>query len=343
MFNKEQLEYQKEERLGAKEPPSPMTQRPSTIPPPPLPVAQAYFPIPSPLTEDENCVTKRFYVNVFEPTAQPLQNDIISIDYESDDDEPEQLELSNDQQTQVFYRNNKFEIDEDAVTKEIRIQRLANFSSKRAGNLAAMEIRTLPTEDLSSPEIKQQILTLKSKLSPLIEAYRIAKNTLFSFWTQYRLKRNRFASYIDNDPRHKIDSTRLRLSVNSYSEDLYNDIRGILRSASTLSNPAIKQDGFSISLSQPPQISVNAALLKRTDIYSLLIRGKASHPVAIKDIMVFADKKKILHLSNAIRANAGFMEFSADVPLENAVSDIVVVARHNETVLNSQSLTIKKS
>jgi hypothetical protein len=58
--------------------------------------------------------------------------------------------------------------------------------------------------------------------------------------------------------------------------------------------------------------------------------------------MVFADKQKILYLSSASREDAAFIEFSADVPLYSYTNHILVVARHDEDVMGSQSLFVRR-
>ena len=76
-------------------------------------------------------------------------------------------------------------------------------------------------------------------------------------------------------------------------------------------------------------------------ISTLILRGRAVHPLCVRDVMVFADKKKILYLSNGSRSDAGYIEFSADIPLSESVRHILVVARHNDEVMGSQSLFVK--
>lgn len=102
------------------------------------------------------------------------------------------------------------------------------------------------------------------------------------------------------------------------------------------------RSGVSLSIAEPPKIHLKGALLKRRGREMLLIRGRAEHPVRVKDIMVFADRKKILYLSSASREDAGFIEFSADVPLENHTNHILVVARHDDDVMGSQSLFVRR-
>lgn len=239
-------------------------------------------------------------------------------------------------------------IDEDAVTKEIRIKRISPLSGKQSGNITAMNVRALPTDDTlwktktpggrNNAEARSELGFFHKAFSSAFNAAKKITDVLAA--CPPALVR-RAADLKSSPP--KTDKRRMRLSVNSYTRDLYQEIRNALNPANPSGNvPMSDNADFSVAVSEPPKIAVNALLLRRADKHSLLIRGKASHPVAIKDIMVFADKKKILNLSNAIRESAGYMEFSADVPLDKAVSSILVLARHSDHVMGSQSLVIKK-
>jgi hypothetical protein len=308
-------------------PPGPM-RRTSTIPPPPLPVSQQHLPMPIP-TVDEDCVTKRFYVNVFQPV-----DPIIAAMSDADVTTVDSIRITPEDTPQVSYREPLFDIDEDAVTKEIRIQRLTDLTSGRTDNSTAMRVRTLPTDDtlwrkdLSRRPERSNILNRLDALRSVFPSVRASLRKLLTVFSPVAIPVLRKATQL---PRPLKRSPAPK------------DDRNALQPAGQTTVPAVDSTGFSIAISEPPKIAVNAVLLRRADKHSLLIRGRASHPIAIRDIMVFADKKKILYLSNAMREDAGYMEFSADVPLIGAVNSILVVARHDDHVMGSQSLMIKKS
>jgi hypothetical protein len=302
-------------------------------------VVQPHLAMPIPLTE-EDCVTKRFYVNVFQPVA--------STSLLNEDSEPsvDVIEIAEDE-----IPSDEYQPDDDAVTKEIRIQRLGAITSSGLDHAAAMRVRTLPTDDTlwrsgSARRLGEKTgLLYPIRLMPIFPSVRAALKRIFSavFWLQKSTVRSVNRSFRSKKASSSHKPGTLRLSVNTYTKDLYREIRRALNPNMDGAELASEGGDFSVMVSTPPQIAVNAMLLRRADKYSLLIRGRASHPIAIRDIMVFADKKKILYLSNAARDDAGYMEFSADVPLEAAVGSILVVARHDDHVMGSQSLVIKKS
>ncbi len=123
-----------------------------------------------------------------------------------------------------------------------------------------------------------------------------------------------------------------KLTVNAFSKTLQ-----------ARENPQLSGADFSYSVHSPPKIALRGSLLRRRNTSTLILKGRAVHPLCVRDVMVFADKKKILFLSNGSRSNAGYIEFSADIPLNDSVSHILVVARHNDEVMGSQSLLVKPS
>lgn len=343
------------EPLGVLNPPGPLPNRPSTIPPPPLPVVQPQ-PIPlipkKPYTVDEDCVTRRCSVDVFHAIHSPVSSPIDA------EESLDSIQITPEDTPQVAYKQSLFDIDEDAVTKEIRIRRvgetITGISTSITDHEAAMRIRTLPSDDTlwksrqtrrspnpSEPSRLGFLRTFVPALLAVIEkatsSLRSTKNAIQPIVGGSRFRGLKKHSTSKNEKR------QLRLSVNSYTRDLYREIRNALNPASAGEVLRVGTEEYAIAVAEPPKIAVNALLLRRSDKYSLLIRGKATHPVAIRDIMVFADKKKILYLSNAMRDDAGYMEFSADVPLLSAVSSVLVVARHDDAVMGSQSLVISKS
>ena len=343
------------ENNGGNRPPEVMRRSPSTIPPPPLPLVKGSLSIPIPKQDDDDCVTKRFYVNVFHPAEG------VGGGTSTASDSVEAIRILPDDTSQVAFNAKEYDIDEDAVTKEIRFERTTGSSKKRnRNNSVAVRIRSIPSDTGSWKMGERDRLTLpgssvRSALQavfPKLLGYMQKAMGALTLPPVHRTPTPSLASARGSKvpisvPRpsrgNKTDKPRLRLSVNTYSRDLYQEIRSALNPAVSKALPAVDKKGFSITAAEPPKISVNALLLRRADKYSLLIRGRAVHPIAIRDIMVFADKKKVLYLSNALRDDAGYMEFSADVPLTGAVSNVLVVARHDDNVMGSQSLLIKKT
>ena len=340
--------------IGVSQAPGSMERSPSVIPPPPLPLIKGTLSMPI-SSVDEDCVTKRLYVGVF----QPVESNAAGAADPSDS--VEAIRISPDDTPRVSYNTaehdigkDAMDIDEDAVTKELRIERITDFTGKRSINVAAVQVRslpsntdswkksTLPPQSASRGGIRSAVHAIFPALFGFVQKA-VDAITISTPRRTPTLPPKRSAAAPSPSPSPKTDKPRLRLSVNTYTRDLYQEIRHALKPAPTKALPVVDKTGFSIDVAEPPKISVNALLLRRAEKYSLLIRGRAVHPIAIRDIMVFADKKKVLYLSNALREDAGYMEFSADVPLVGAVSSVLVVARHDDHVMGSQSLLIKKT
>ena len=147
------------------------------------------------------------------------------------------------------------------------------------------------------------------------------------------VRRRSFDSYPPDNRAKKGSKSYSKLSVSAFSKGV----------GTEESDRQLQGTNFSYAVFSPPRIVLKGALLRRDNVSTLILRGRAVHPLCVRDVMVFADKKKILYLSNASRDNAGYIEFSADIPLSESVSHVLVVARHNNEVMGSQSLLVKPS
>ena len=90
---------------------------------------------------------------------------------------------------------------------------------------------------------------------------------------------------------------------------------------------------------EPPKIQVKGTLVRRTKKGSVLLKGRAMHPVGVRDVVVFRGDQKILYLPSA--AHADHIDFSIEVPLEAGANNILIVARHDDKVMGSESVFIR--
>ncbi len=90
---------------------------------------------------------------------------------------------------------------------------------------------------------------------------------------------------------------------------------------------------------EPPKIQIKGSLVKRTKKNTFLLKGRAMHPVNVRDVVIFRGEQKILYLPS--RTTADHIDFSAEIPLEDGANNILVVARHNDKVMGSESVFIR--
>jgi hypothetical protein len=144
------------------------------------------------------------------------------------------------------------------------------------------------------------------------------------------------------EPLIESKDTQYQMGANSYSAELYKEMRQAIQAGPSGQQSNLPMPRYNYLVSRPPRIVLKGFLLRREKQTSLMLRGRAIHPLSVRDVMIFADKRKILYLSSAARNDAGCIEFSADIPLRSETSHILVVARHNEEVMGSQSLFVKR-
>ncbi|MDD5305828.1 MAG: S41 family peptidase [Deltaproteobacteria bacterium] len=97
---------------------------------------------------------------------------------------------------------------------------------------------------------------------------------------------------------------------------------------------------FTPVLVEPPVITVNGPLVRRTKEAGVRIEGTAEHPSGLRDVFVFVGDKKVFYKpagKGALR-----LDFAADLPLEPGANQIAVVARHTGKVAASQIVFVRR-
>ncbi len=262
------------------------------------------------------------------------------------------------QNTPVRAKPRFYDFDEDAITKKIVVNRIVtvspskfggkpekvvrvetvnadnrnyNFSSITDARYRALMTSERPT-DLSALGNATQAITRRRSVIPIL---RDSIKRVFAF----------FAPHWGNsvgEPLIESKDTQYQMGANSYSAELYKEMRQAVHAGGGGAKTHLPLPKYSYLVSRPPRIVLKGFLLRREQGVSLMLRGRAIHPRSVRDVMVFADKRKVLYLSSAARNDAGCIEFSADIPITRASSHILVVARHSDEVMGSQSLYVKR-
>lgn len=252
-----------------------------------------------------------------------------------------------------------YDLDEDAVTKKIIINRVVTVSPGhndvhtsnthvRVETVDAIDNRNVPT---TTGEFRNPLASERpTDLTALGRATKADRDRIYQPTLMDRLKKllSLFTpNYRGNDlsegaPLIEPTENQYNIGVNSYSSELYKEMRHSLVAGPGTRNKNLPVPRFKYLVSRPPRIVLKGFLVRREKNTSLMLRGRAIHPLCVRDIMIFANKKKVLYLSSAARNDAGCIEFSADIPLLGDTSHILVVARHNEEVMGSQSLYVRR-
>ena len=253
-----------------------------------------------------------------------------------------------------------YDLDEDAVTKKIVINRIVTVSPDKRDPQRINSHLRIETVDahgaggvpVTTGEFRNPMESDRpTDLSALGKATQAAQRRSLVLPTLRSGLRKVLAIFSGNakgdgfgNGRGIIDpsSNQYNLGANSYSAELYKEMRQAAKSGIDFRNSKLPVPRFTYLVSRPPRIVLKGFLVRREKATSLMLRGRAIHPLCVRDVMVFADKKKVLYLSSAARNDAGCIEFSADIPLTGETSHILVVARHNEEVMGSQSLYVRK-
>ena len=93
---------------------------------------------------------------------------------------------------------------------------------------------------------------------------------------------------------------------------------------------------------EPPVITIKGATVKKVKGATTKIEGYASHPSYVRDVMIFAEDQKVLYAPSAKDGKAKRIDFSADVPLKEGANHIIVIARHDDKIIGSESLFIRR-
>ena len=254
-----------------------------------------------------------------------------------------------------------YDLDEDAITKKIVVNRIVTVTPGNNNvHTPNTHIRVETTEQVTHPsgvpittgEYRNPLASERpTDLSALGRATKAAEQRL-SVLPSIRSGIRKVLSILSphqkgenlevTTPMIEPSDTHYNLGVNSYSTELYKEMRHALQAGADPRKNNLPVPRYTYLVSRPPRIVLKGFLVRREKKTSLMLRGRAIHPLCVRDVMIFADKKKVLYLSSAARNDAGCIEFSADIPLNGDTSHILVVARHNDEVMGSQSLFVRK-
>lgn len=92
----------------------------------------------------------------------------------------------------------------------------------------------------------------------------------------------------------------------------------------------------------PPKIDIKGSTIQRSADKHIIVKGTASHPNDIRDVIVFVGDKKVLYLPATDKTGGTRLDFSATVPLEEGANHIMVIARHNDKVMSMQTLFVRR-
>ena len=133
-------------------------------------------------------------------------------------------------------------------------------------------------------------------------------------------------------------------SYDGISESFYRVTLGKDRHA-WIAKDATKEGGksapkYTPSFYSPPTIKLSGKTVRRVSSDKTTIEGIATHPSSIRDVMVFAEDQKVLYLQSNEATNE--VAFKADVPLKEGVNHIIIVARHDDKVVGTESLFVRR-
>jgi hypothetical protein len=92
----------------------------------------------------------------------------------------------------------------------------------------------------------------------------------------------------------------------------------------------------------PPKIEIKNAAVQRRSDKSVTIKGSATHPSFVRDVIIFVGDKKVLYQPSVNNTESKRIDFSADVPLEEGANQIMIVARHNDKVMGMQTIFVRR-
>ena len=250
-----------------------------------------------------------------------------------------------------------YDFDEDAITKKIVVNRIVTVSPNRSGNQKPettvrvesvhserQHLSTVTDARYNNPMAPERPTDL-SALGNATQAANRRRSVIPVLRDGIKKVMALIAPHRTNvlgKPLIEPKDNSYQMGVNSYSADLYKEMRQAIQAGPNAQSSNLPVPRYTYLVSRPPRIVLKGFLLRREKQTSLMLRGRAIHPLSVRDVMIFADKRKILYLSSAARNDAGCIEFSADIPLLTETSHILVVARHNEEVMGSQSLFVKR-
>lgn len=98
---------------------------------------------------------------------------------------------------------------------------------------------------------------------------------------------------------------------------------------------------YTLTLIEAPTIKVKGPLVRRQKKDRMILKGSASHPEGVRDLMVFVGDEKVLYLPAGQGKPQSQLDFSTEIPLEPGANNIVIIARHDDKVLGSQTVFVR--
>jgi hypothetical protein len=92
---------------------------------------------------------------------------------------------------------------------------------------------------------------------------------------------------------------------------------------------------------EPPAIKVKGPTVRKVKNDTTKIEGFASHPSYVRDIMIFAEDQKVLYAPGKAGTEKR-IDFSADVPLKEGANHIIIIARHDDKIIGTETLFIRR-
>jgi hypothetical protein len=91
---------------------------------------------------------------------------------------------------------------------------------------------------------------------------------------------------------------------------------------------------------EPPTVSIKGPLVRRVDTEKIELTGSAEHPIGLRDLMIYVGSRKILYQPNSDHKNQ--LSFDAEVPLEVGPNQVVIIARHDNKVVESKIIFVRR-
>ncbi len=99
---------------------------------------------------------------------------------------------------------------------------------------------------------------------------------------------------------------------------------------------------YTPSFYEPPTIEISGTTVRKVSSSKALVEGVATHPNMLRDLIIFAEDQKVLYLQASQKAQKK-IAFSTEVPLKEGVNHITIVARHDDKVLGTAFLFIRRN
>ncbi len=100
--------------------------------------------------------------------------------------------------------------------------------------------------------------------------------------------------------------------------------------------------GYELSEIVPPRISLDGGFIRKTGEKTVRISGNARHPEGVSDLIVFVGGKKVAYLPNKRGADNDRIAFEVDVPLEDGANQVLIVARHDKDLIETELVFVRK-